>query len=565
MMSNFVPVGRVIRHVRPLVVGIALLILLALVAVPGRAQAQPDAGRPPKDAEPETELEPVILSEVREGDVTTITIDIPVGADTFTTSGKPTTNWESDPNLRVGFNQSLANGAQRIFLFFDISSIPSNATIQSAQLRAFMNGYSPNNDQPMGLLARFLSSPWDPSILTWNNFNPSWGSEIGVGETPATTGWIEANITGPVAEWVSGSRPNHGMMIQGDERPQQRERIFTAIDAQNQLHPRIIVTYQVIVDTTPPTSNVTQLPQWSPGTFTVRWTGQDNPGGSGIRHYDIQFRANGGAWQNWQTATTQTSASFTGNNGTYYEFRARAVDNANNVEAFPTSPDAGTTVDTLPPNATINPLPQYTFNDTFQVSWVGTDTGSGPNNGSGIAHFDVQFQLDGGPWLPFLSTTTTSSGTVLNALPGQVYAFRARAVDRVGNVQPFPSAPQAVTTISLGDPAANIVPFNPPITLGTTFTVQWEGHAAPGATIVAYDVQVSVNGGPWQAWLNNVGGTSAQYTATQGDGVYAFQVRARDNIGRVSPFTGGPANSIAVDAVAPHVTPQGYLPFSIDQ
>jgi len=540
-----------------------LILLMAMVVAP--AQGQRGGERPPTDAELTAKLEPVILSETRVGNVATVTIEIPVGADTFTTSGKPTTNWSSDPNMRVGFNQSLANGAQRIFLFFDVSSIPSNATIQSANLRAFLNGYSPNNDQPMSLLARFLSSEWDASILTWNNFNPSWGAEIGVGEIPATTGWIEASITNPVSEWVTGARPNFGLMIQGDERPQQRERIFTTINANNGLHPRIVVTYQVIVDTTPPTSNVTQLPQWSPGTFTVRWQGQDNQGGSGIRHYDIQFRANGGAWQNWRTATTQTSASFTGSNGTHYEFRARAVDNANNVEAFPNAPDAGTTVDTLPPNASVNPLPQFTFSDTFQVSWIGTDTGSGPNDGSGIAHYDVEFQLDGGPWLPFTSVTTTTSGTVLNALPGQVYGFRARAVDRVGNVQPFPSGPQAVTTISLGDPSANIVPFDPPITLQTTFNVQWEGHAAPGATIVAYDVQVSFNGGPWQTWLLNVGGTSAQYTATQGDGAYAFQVRARDNSGRVSPFNGGPASSIAVDAVAPHITIQSYMPFSIDQ
>lgn len=562
-MSVFAATRRVSGLVRVSAISIVLILLMALVASPVPAQEKPD--RPPTDAELTAELEPVILNETRVGNVTTVTIDIPVGADTFTTSGKPTTNWSADPNMRVGFNQSLANGAQRIFLLFDVSSIPSNATIQSANLRAFLNGFAPNGDQPMGLLARFLSSQWDPAILTWNNFNPSWGAEIGVGQIPATTGWIEASITGPVAEWVSGARPNFGIMIQGDETPQQRERIFTTINAGNGLHPRLIVTYDVIVDTTPPTSNVTQLPQWSPDTFTVAWTGQDNLGGSGIRHYDVQFRANGGAWQNWQTATTQTSASFTGNNGTFYEFRARAVDNANNVEAFPTTPDANTTVDGLPPNVSVNPLPQFTFDSTFTISWGGSDTGSGPNGGSGIAHFDVQYQVNGGPWLPFISTTTTSSGTVVNAKPGEVYGFRARGVDRVGNVQPFPAGPQAVTTISLGVPTANIVPFNPPITLQNSFTVQWQGQAAPGATVVAYDVQFRFNGGPWQAWLNNVAGTNAQFNATQGDGVYEFEVRARDSAGRVSPFSGGPANSIAVDAQAPQITPQIYLPFSIDQ
>lgn len=554
------------RRARLLASTLLMILLLAMTAATVPALEEDVAEEPfPTDAEVAATLEPIVLSETRRGDVATITLEIPAGADTFTSSGLPNTNWSNDPNLRVGFNQALGYGAQRIFLFFDVSSIPSNATIQSARLRAFLNGFSPNGDAPMALLARFLSSPWDASILTWNNFNPSWGAEIGVGDIPATTGWIEANATGPVAEWVSGQRSNFGLMIQGDETPQQRERIFTALNANNGLHPRLVVTYDVIVDTTPPTSNVQQLPQWSPGSFTVRWSGTDNPGGSGIRHFDVQARVNGGAWENWQLATTATSATFNGQNGNFYEFRVRAVDNANNVEAFQNAPDAGTTVDTLPPNAIVNPLPQFTFSDTFNVSWMGTDTGSGPNGGSGIAHFDVEYQLDGGPWLPFASVTTTTSGTVLNALPGQTYGFRARAVDRVGNVQPFPSGAQTETTISLGDPSAHILPLNPPIVNQNTFTVQWTGTAAPGATIVAYDVQFRFNGGPWQTWLLNVGGTSGQFSAAQGDGVYEFEVRARDNIGRLSPFTGGPGNSIAVDTQAPMITVRGFFPVIANQ
>ena len=560
-MRDFEPSRRTSGHVRPLAIGLVLMLLMAFIVAPAPAQGQTGTDQP-TDAELAAKLKPVIVNETRVGDAVNITVDLPIGSDTFTTSNRPATNWSLDQNMRVGFNQANGNGAQRMFMFFDVSSIPANATVQSAELRVFMNNFSPSGDQPMGLLARFLTSPWDASILTWNNFNPSWGAEIGIAEVPATTGWVRAFITAPVAEWVSGARANHGIMVMGDETPQQRERVFTTINANNANFPRLRVTYQI--DTTPPTSSVTALPQWSPGTFTVSWTGQDNPGGSGIRHYDVQVRTNGGAWQAWQTATTQTSASFTGSNGNLHEFRVRAVDLANNIEAFPGAPETGTTVDTVPPNATANALPPYTFANTFNVTWGGTDTGSGPNGGSGIAHFDVQFQLNGGAWTPFLVTTTATMGTVTNATAGQVYAFRARAVDRVGNIQTFSGNAQAQTTISLGDPVAFITPFNPPVTMQNTFNVQWQGEAAPGASIVAYDVQFSFNGGPWQAWLNNVGGTSAQFTAAQGDGVYAFQVRARDNAGRTGTFHGGPASNIAVDVVAPHITVQVYQPVATD-
>lgn len=541
------------RPARLLIITVIMALLLAMTTAAAPAQEQTADEPYPTDAEVAATLEPIVLNEIRRGDVATITLEIPVGADTFTSSNRPNQNWSSDPNLRVGFNITQGNGAERIFLFFPVNSIPANATIHSATLRAFVNGFSPTGDVPMGLLARFLTSSWDASTITWANFNPSWGAEIGVGQNPAATGWIEANITGPVREWVSGSRTNYGIMVQGDETPQQRERVFTAINANNGMHPRLIVTYDVIVDTTPPTTTMTTLPQWSPASFNVNWSGTDNPGGTGIRHFDVQFRANGGGWQNWQTATTNTSATFTGTNGILYEFRARAVDNANNFEAFPNTPQTGTTVDTIAPTASVNALPQFTFSNNFTVFWTGTDALSG------IATYDVEFQVDGGQWQVLVSNTPQTSHAITNAIEGATYGFRARAVDRAGNVQPFSSNAQAQTTVSLGDPQANIVPFNPSIAVQNSFVVQWVGAAAPGSTIVSYDVQVRFNNGPWQNWRTNFGQTSDTYTATQGDGVYAFQVRARDSQNRLGEFVGGIGSTIAVDVEAPFITPQSIL------
>ncbi len=187
--------------------------------------------------------EPIVLREDRRGDATTVTIEIPAGADTFTSSGMPNTNFSSDSNLRVGFNVPQGLGAERMFLFFDVGSIPGNAVVQSATLRVYLNSFSPTGDVPMGMLARFLNSAWDVSTLTWNNYNPAWQAEIGLGQISATTGWIESGITDPVADWVSGERPNYGIMIQGDETPQQRERVFTSLNSGNGLHPRLVVTY----------------------------------------------------------------------------------------------------------------------------------------------------------------------------------------------------------------------------------------------------------------------------------------------------------------------------------
>jgi hypothetical protein len=60
-------------------------------------------------------------------------------------------------------------------------------------------------------------------------------------------------------------------------------------------------------------------------TFIVTWAGaQSAPGGS-IRKYDVQFLDEAeGVWHDWQTDTTATSATFTGQMGHIYRFRARA-------------------------------------------------------------------------------------------------------------------------------------------------------------------------------------------------------------------------------------------------
>ncbi|MCP4544459.1 MAG: ExeM/NucH family extracellular endonuclease, partial [Chloroflexi bacterium] len=78
-------------------------------------------------------------------------------------------------------------------------------------------------------------------------------------------------------------------------------------------------------------------------TFRVRWKGND-PGGSGIHCYNVQFRDGRGPWQDWQTCTTDKSTMFSGERGHLYRFRSQAVDNAGNVEDWSPVPDAWTYV-----------------------------------------------------------------------------------------------------------------------------------------------------------------------------------------------------------------------------
>jgi hypothetical protein len=104
-------------------------------------------------------------------------------------------------------------------------------------------------------------------------------------------------------------------------------------------------------DKTAPSSEVLPLPVYSNDTeLQIRWDGRDEPKGSGIASYDIQYRTMpSGAWTDWKNATNETHATFDGQDGFTYEFRSRARDAAGNVETWPDKADTYTTIDTLPP------------------------------------------------------------------------------------------------------------------------------------------------------------------------------------------------------------------------
>jgi protocatechuate 3,4-dioxygenase beta subunit/subtilase family serine protease len=104
-----------------------------------------------------------------------------------------------------------------------------------------------------------------------------------------------------------------------------------------------IVTNTVFntIDSGAPTSSVAALPAETEETqFTVSWSGEDDAGGSGIRDFTVYVSDDGAEYAPWKEATTDTSASFTGEVGHRYRFASVARDNVGNAEGLPASADA---------------------------------------------------------------------------------------------------------------------------------------------------------------------------------------------------------------------------------
>lgn len=509
-----------------------------------------------------------VLKEEMQGTSLRRVVRIFTNQDMYISSAFPNQNFGRLSTLNLGYQRG-GQAAMRIVIRYDISSIPRNATINRATYGLLQQSVSPFPDSPMAFRAYLMTVPWSETNDTWATVNNRGGQSYPLGSVPATPNtWVTGEATAPVVAWVNGSQPNNGLLIIGDENASAgRWRIFLSRESGSV--PYIDVDYSVQCDTLAPVTTFNQLPRFVNDPFQTSWGGYDRaPSGctpTGIFRYDTWYRINGGGWQPWRTQTQRTDSDFTrASNNDRVEFRVRAVDRAGNWENVPSSAQATTQVDTQPPFASVNPLPQFTSQPNFIVSWSGTD------NLSGIRNYDVWWRTAGSPtWTVLVQGVTQTSFFFQNAENGVTYEFIARATDNVGNVQPQPTAPQAFTTVTLY-PTAGMNPINPPIIKPTSpvtdsIALTWWGNATPGTTIVEYQIFYSYNGSPWRLWQTFNGQTNAaqfvyrQVNPSYGDGIYSFAATARNNQGQQQPFNNQAQANVIVD-LADKIQPAAYMP-----
>jgi hypothetical protein len=191
-----------------------------------------------------------------------------------------------------------------------------------------------------------------------------------------------------------------------------------------------------------PYSSVSPLPAVSPARFTVTWSGGD-VGPAGLQNFDVQMKDDNGAWHDidFVSGTTLTSTDYVGQGGHTYYFRVRARDNAFNVEAWPATYDAKTTIESLPPQTSIDPLPAY-GRLPLTISWRGRDPG-----GSGVFAYGTQYRDVTSPYWTDWETRLNTQATFNDGEPGHTYEFRVRGTDEAGNIESWSTVPVAHTTL----------------------------------------------------------------------------------------------------------------------
>ncbi|NVJ22251.1 DNRLRE domain-containing protein [Myxococcus sp. AM011] len=128
-------------------------------------------------------------------------------ADTTIASLTPNSNFGS-LQLNVDYlNPIILASRQEALLKFDVSSIPSNSTINSATLQLFAVA------QLNAVTVHAATAAWDEFTVTFNSFNQQFSPTVRATIPPALLSARNVNVTGLVTDWVSGSLVNNGLLL----------------------------------------------------------------------------------------------------------------------------------------------------------------------------------------------------------------------------------------------------------------------------------------------------------------------------------------------------------------
>lgn len=342
--------------------------------------------------------------------------------------------------------------ANAVIMKWDLSAIPSSATIQDATLYLYLGNaggddlydltvhkiihYNPVISACTGYTYDGTNS-WTPNTQCNNNI-PLAQADITAAEDAKSIdksyGYKSWTVTNMAQDWISDSATNYGMLVNSDPvASSDSYRYFSATESSNpDQRPKLVVIYSVVEDVTPPAdvSNFTAIP--GDGRVILSWT---NPADSDFVGTIIRYRTDGTYPANHTDGTpvdngndgkfvnspgSNDSFDHTGlQNGTSYYYSAFTYDEIPNyseiahVSAKPTVLLAPTVTGTTPTNDT---TPTWTWtsggggNGTFRYKLDNSDLTSGATETTNTAYTPsaqlsegshtlyVQEQNDAGDW-----------------------------------------------------------------------------------------------------------------------------------------------------------------------
>ena len=362
------------------------------------------------------------------------------------------------------------------------------------------------------------------------------------------------------------------------------------------------------LESLPPASRVAPLPTDSFALIPVQWSGEDNPGGSGISAFGIFVSINGGPFAVWLEQTPNLGAVYRGELGNRYAFYSVAMDNLGNRQPTPGAADAETTVTRVNHAPALAAIPDQSIRqgEVLVLEPAATDP-----DGDALAWSFVSPPPAGAQINPFTGlitwvtgeglepgTTTLTVQVLDNGLPrlGTTRTFRIRIDDQNTSPQLAPIADRVIDEGRLLELTAVATDadlprqrltftLNGPVPAGLTLLpntgdLQWRPNDSQGRTTNRISIVVTDNGTPPlsanQAFLIIVRDTRSDFAlqlgttnlpsgATRSVPITLRTQASLTNLTFVVESPAGRLGNLAVDPVAPQLATVTTSPEGTDR
>ncbi|MCD6520662.1 MAG: DNRLRE domain-containing protein, partial [Anaerolineae bacterium] len=217
---------------------------------------------------------------------TPVVVQLPCGKDTMISGWYPSENFGLDHRVKV------RKIAYRSLLYFDTSSIPTNAVVSRATLHLYLDWYEHMMNLSPNVSIFKVLQDWEEMEANWTHRTTSlsWGAAgcdsssdrsmtaSGVATITEVNSWYQWDITSLVQDWVSHPWENKGMILISDSG---RELRFYSSNYSSQ-RPYLQIEYIVsgepvptITPTLSPTPGSTPSVEPTPGIVEIRNASQD--------------------------------------------------------------------------------------------------------------------------------------------------------------------------------------------------------------------------------------------------------------------------------------------------
>lgn len=345
--------------------------------------------------------------------------------DTFIDDYTYNQNWYTSPLIDVGIGADYKN---RGLLGVDIGEIPPGSVINTARVYLAVGPAAFEGDT---VYVYKITQDWNVDAVTWNN-QPSYGSLLDSKSVTAPSQWYYWNIKSAVADWVSGSSPNYGLLFRTSETSAKIIMFYSSNKEEGVVAPYYYIDYTPPpgIPENPHFDYVENAPYDYDGSYKFDWSSV-----SGADDYEVQ--------ENGSTVGYPSSSNWpvSGKSNGTYSYRVRARNAAGNsgwtssksvtVDLDTQNPTPPTTVtDALDDSKTLsipdNTLQNITAKPFFR--WTGHS-----DDKSGVVGFS--WSLNSNPdVVPDTTKDVDSAEVETGADPGTAgtYYFRVRSVDAVG-------------------------------------------------------------------------------------------------------------------------------------